>query len=46
LALAVEYGQSIDAVAHEVQRQVISELRDAVGLQHLHVTVNVDDVLR
>jgi uncharacterized alkaline shock family protein YloU len=42
----VEYGWSIDAVAHEVQRQVISELRDAVGSQHLSVTVNVDDVLR
>lgn len=46
LALAVEYGWSIDAVAHEVLRQVISELRDAVGSQHLSVTVNVDDVLR
>ena len=46
LALAVEYGRSIDAIAHEVQRRVVSELRDAVGLQQVNVTINVDDVLR
>jgi uncharacterized alkaline shock family protein YloU len=33
-------------IAHEVQRRVVSELRDAVGLQHVNVTINVDDVLR
>jgi uncharacterized alkaline shock family protein YloU len=45
LALAVVYGQPVHDVAREVQRRVISELRDNIGLQSVTVNVTVDDVL-
>src|ERR1700712_891929 len=45
LALAVSYGEPVHEVAHEVQRRVIRELRDNVGLQSVTVNVTVDDVL-
>ena len=45
LALAVSYGEPVHEVAHEVQRRVIAELRDNVGLQSVTVNVTVDDVL-
>lgn len=45
LALAVEFGQPVDAVARQVQRRVISALRDNVGLHDVTVNVTVDDVL-
>ncbi len=45
LALAVTYGQPLDAVAREVQQRVMRELQDNVGLQSITVNVTVDDVL-
>jgi uncharacterized alkaline shock family protein YloU len=45
LALAVRYGEQVDAVAREVQQRVIAELRDVVGLQDVAVNVTVDDVV-
>lgn len=45
LALAVTYGDRIDAVARDVQAKVISELRQNVGLHQVTVNVTVDDIL-
>jgi uncharacterized alkaline shock family protein YloU len=45
LALAVRYGEPVDAVAHEVQHRVITELQRSVGLKDVTVNVTVDDVL-
>ncbi len=45
LAIAVEYGDPIDAVAREVQRRAVAELRSKVGLQDVTVNVTVDDVI-
>lgn len=45
LALAVDYGEPVQAVALEVQRQVISALKEYVGLQSVTVNVTVDDVV-
>jgi uncharacterized alkaline shock family protein YloU len=45
LALAVGYGEQVDAVARQVQQRVITELRDLVGLQDVAVNVTVDDVI-
>lgn len=45
LALAVSYGDRIDAVAREVQTTVIRELRDNIGLQSVTVNVTVDEVI-
>jgi uncharacterized alkaline shock family protein YloU len=45
LAVAVTYGDQIDAVARSVQATVIRELREHVGLERVTVNVTVDDVL-
>lgn len=45
LAIAVEYGDPIDAVAREVQRRAVAELRAKVRLQDVTVNVTVDDVI-
>lgn len=45
LAIAVEYGEQIDAVAREVQQRAIAELRRKAGLQDVTVNVTVDDVI-
>jgi len=45
LAIAVEYGDRVDAVAREVQRRAVAELRRKVGLQDVTVNVTVDDVI-
>lgn len=45
LAIAVEYGDRLDAVAREVQRRAIAELRSKAGLQDVTVNVTVDDVI-
>jgi uncharacterized alkaline shock family protein YloU len=44
LALAVNYGEPVHEVAREVQRRVIAELTENVGLQTVTVNVTVDDV--
>ncbi|HEX8304040.1 MAG TPA: Asp23/Gls24 family envelope stress response protein [Jatrophihabitans sp.] len=44
LALAVSYGQPVHEVALEVQRRVIAELKENIGLQSVTVNVTVDDV--
>jgi uncharacterized alkaline shock family protein YloU len=45
LALAVTYGDPVHDVAHEVQRRVMAELRDNIGLKSVTVNVTVDDVI-
>ena len=45
LAVAVTYGDVIDAVARTVQTDVRRELARAVGLKSVTVNVTVDDVL-
>ncbi len=45
LAIAVQYGDQLDAVAHRVQQRAIAELRTKVGLQDVVVNVTVDDVI-
>jgi uncharacterized alkaline shock family protein YloU len=45
LALAVSYGEPVHEVAHQVQRRVIRELEENIGLQSVSVNVVVDDVL-
>lgn len=45
IAVAVTYGDQVDAVGREIQRRVIAELRDKVGLQDVAVNVTIDDVL-
>jgi uncharacterized alkaline shock family protein YloU len=45
LAIAVQYGDRLDAVAREVQQRAISELRAKVGLRDVTVNVTVDDVI-
>jgi uncharacterized alkaline shock family protein YloU len=45
LAVAVTYGAPVHEVAREVQRHVITTLREQVGLQNIAVNVTVDDVL-
>ena len=45
LALAVEYGEPLDAVAREVQRRAVAELRRQAGVQDVTVNVTVDDVI-
>jgi uncharacterized alkaline shock family protein YloU len=44
LALAVSYGEPVHEVALEVQRRVIAELQEIIGLQSVTVNVLVDDV--
>jgi uncharacterized alkaline shock family protein YloU len=45
LAIAVQYGDRLDAVAREVQQRAIAELRAKAGLRDVTVNVTVDDVL-
>lgn len=45
LAIAVRYGDEVDAVAQEVQRRVVAQLRSLVGLEDVKVNVTVDDVV-
>jgi uncharacterized alkaline shock family protein YloU len=45
LALAVQYGEPVDAIAREVQQRVITELQRNVGLKSITVNVTVDDIL-
>jgi uncharacterized alkaline shock family protein YloU len=45
LAIAVQYKDQLDAVAREVQRRAIAELRTKAGLQDVTVNVTVDDVI-
>jgi uncharacterized alkaline shock family protein YloU len=45
LAIAVQYGDQVDAVARAVQRRAIAELRSRVGLQDVTVNVTVDDII-
>jgi uncharacterized alkaline shock family protein YloU len=45
LAIAVTYNDPADQVARDIQRQVITTLRDQVGLQSVKVNVTVDDIL-
>ncbi len=45
LAVAVTYNDPAREVARDIQRQVITTLRDQVGLQSVQVNVTVDDIL-
>ncbi|MDT0260469.1 Asp23/Gls24 family envelope stress response protein [Jatrophihabitans lederbergiae] len=45
LAVAVTYGDPAHQMAHEVQRRVMAELQQKIGLQTVTVNVIVDDVL-
>ena len=45
LAVAVTYNDPAHQVARDIQRQVITTLRDQVGLQSVKVNVTVDDIL-
>jgi uncharacterized alkaline shock family protein YloU len=45
LAVAVQYGEPVHEVAHNIQKQVIKALRENIGLQTVQVNVNVDDIL-
>lgn len=45
LAVAVSYGDSAQEVARAIQRRVIDELRQTLGLETVVVNVTIDDVL-
>jgi uncharacterized alkaline shock family protein YloU len=45
LAVAIGYGDRAQQVAREIQRSVMSTLRDQVGLRDVTVNVTIDDVL-
>jgi uncharacterized alkaline shock family protein YloU len=45
LAVAVQYGNPVHEVGRDIQKQVIKTLRENIGLQTIHVNVNIDDVL-
>jgi len=45
LAVAVTYGDSAHEVARDIQRHVIAELRQTLGLETVIVNITVDDVL-
>ena len=45
LAVAIRYGDRVDQVARDIQRHVITALRDNLGLKTVTVNVAVDDVL-
>ena len=45
LAVAVSYGDPARQVAQDIQRNVIAELRDTIGLKTVTVNVTIDDVL-
>jgi uncharacterized alkaline shock family protein YloU len=43
--VAVRYGDYVHQVARDIQRHVITALRDDLGLKTVTVNVTVDDVL-
>jgi len=45
LAVAVTYGDPVHEIARDIQRHVITSLRDSLGLQSVTVNVTVDDIL-
>lgn len=45
LAIAVQYGSQLDAIAREVQQRAIAELRAKTGLHDITVNVTIDDVI-
>jgi uncharacterized alkaline shock family protein YloU len=45
LAVAVTYGDPVQQIARDIQRQVTASLRDQVGLRNVTVNVTVDDIL-
>ena len=45
LAIAVQYGDQLDAVGRAVQQRAIAELRAKVGLKDVSVNVTIDDVI-
>jgi uncharacterized alkaline shock family protein YloU len=45
LAIAVQYGSQLDAIAREVQQRAIAELRAKTGLHDVIVNVTIDDVI-
>lgn len=45
LAVAVTYDDPAHEIARNIQRKVITTLRDQVGLQNVKVNVTVDDIL-
>lgn len=45
LAIAVQYGDRLDAVGRAVQQRAIAELRAKVGLKDVSVNVTIDDVI-
>ncbi len=45
LAIAVQYGAQLDAIAREVQQRAITELRAKTGLHDVTVNVTIDDVI-
>ena len=45
LAVAVQYGDQLDAVAREVQQRAVTELQATVGLHDVTVNVTIDDVI-
>ena len=45
LAVAVQYGAPVHEVARNIQNQVITTLRENIGLQTVNVNVNIDDVI-
>ncbi len=45
LAVAVSYGDPVHQIAKAIQRHVIAELRDNIGLKTVVVNVTIDDVL-
>jgi uncharacterized alkaline shock family protein YloU len=45
LAVAVTYGDPVHEIARDIQRHVITALRDNLGLQSITVNITVDDIL-
>ena len=43
--VAVQYGEPVHEVTRTIQQQVITSLRDSIGLQTVNVNVTADDVL-
>lgn len=44
LAVAVTYGDPVQEIARDIQRHVITALRDNLGLQSVTVNITVDDI--
>jgi len=45
LAVAVSYGDPVHQVARDIQRHVITTLRDDIGLKTIAVNVTIDDII-